>query len=115
MRISKDLNFDVFWKDEKVGHIEVKNNRLIKNESYTDNILINAYSRIKTYPDLVGYMQTRIMCYERWTPEMLKHFGLKEYNLFDIFKTMHGMDKDDYEWCRFEGEDLTYNDVKVRD
>ena len=55
------------------------------------------------------------MCYERWTPEMLKHFGLKEYNLFDIFKTMHGMDKDDYEWCRFEGEDLTYNDVKVRD
>lgn len=110
-----DLNFDVFWKDEKTGHIEVKNNKLIKNECYTDNPLKNAYGKIKDYYNLVGYMETRIMCPERWTPEMLDYIGLKEYNLFEIFKRMHGMDRDDFEWCRFAGETVTYEDVKVRD
>lgn len=52
-----DLDFDVFWKDEKIGHAKVKNNKLVKNECYTGNPVKNAYGRTKDYPNLVGYIK----------------------------------------------------------
>ena len=110
-----DMIFDVFWRDEKTGHVEIKNNILVKNECYTDNPLKCGCGKIKDYLTMEEYMKTRIMCLERWTPEMLDYIGLKEYNLFEIFKRTHGIDRDDFEWFKFEGEDLTWEDVKVRD
>lgn len=110
-----DMVFDVFWRDEKTGHVEIKNNTLVRNECYTEDLIKCACGRIKDYLGMVSYMETRIMCKERWTPEMLDSIGLKEYNLFEIFRRMHGIDIDDFTWFRFEGEDLTWDDVKVRD
>lgn len=110
-----DLVFDVFWRDEKTGHVEIKNNTLIKNECYTDDLLKCACGRIKDYINMTGYLKTRIMCRERWTAEMLADIGLQEYNFFEILKRTHGVDVDDFTWFRFEDEEITWNDVKVRD
>ena len=57
-----DLVFGVFWRDEKTGHVEIKNNTLIKNECYTDDLLKCACGRIKDYINMTGYLKARIMC-----------------------------------------------------
>ena len=53
-----DMIFDVFWRDEKTGHVEIKNNVLVNNECYTDNPLKCGCGKIKDYLTMVEYMKT---------------------------------------------------------
>lgn len=45
---------------------------------------------------------------------LLKLVGLDCYDPFQIVKITHGAMVDDVFWIRFEGEDLTWNDVNPR-
>ena len=110
-----DISFDVHYRYEKTGRVELSNCKIVKNECYTDDPLKCPCSRIKDYFTMVEFMKGRLMCETRWTPEMLESIGLKEYNVFEIFKKTHGVDVDDFVWFSFDDENITWDDVKVRD
>lgn len=57
-------------------------------------------------------------CFPKERPnvdEYLGRLGLTEYDSVDIVKATHGLMWDDYIWVKWEGEDLNYEDIKIRD
>lgn len=56
-------------------------------------------------------------CYEDGRgdlPEILAQAGLESNNPWEWVKLSHGVTYEDFFWIRFPGEDLTWEDVKVR-
>lgn len=110
-----EFSFTVHHRYDTTGRVELKDGRIVKNECYTDDPLKCPCGRIRDYFTMINFMKGRLMCESRWTPEMLHSIGLKKYNVFDVFKRMHGVDIDDFVWFSFDDEDITWDDVKVRD
>ena len=113
-----DLHFDVFYKEHKVGHIDVVNNII------TNNILYNTdkewfwhpFPKVTDFNNLFVMLKERLMPECRWTKEVLDSVGEKEYNVYRLIRKTHGIDADDFWWFRFDDEpNITYNDVKVRE
>ena len=111
-----DLDLDIMWKDEEVGHICIKDEKIVKVVQYEcDN-----YKRF--IPDcpitlhlLADLFEKR--CWERDRADInkiLDKLGLSSYNPFKIIQVTHGVDYDDYQWFRFKGENLTWKDVDPR-
>ena len=46
--------------------------------------------------------------------DLLKACGLKAYDVMGIIKVTHGRMYNDQMWIRFEGEELSYNDISLR-
>lgn len=46
--------------------------------------------------------------------DLLEKNGLPFYHPLSIVKITHGVLTDDFIWLKFEGEDLTYDDIKIR-
>lgn len=107
---------DIFHRDEKVGRLEIENGKLIKNEVYTDNILIHPFPRAKTFLAVASGLRDRVICPERCDKAMLNHMGLNEYNVYSILHHTHGVDIDDFIWFKFDEDpsELSWKDVKVR-
>ncbi|MDE6314188.1 MAG: hypothetical protein K2M46_11345 [Lachnospiraceae bacterium] len=112
----KDLNlcFDIYHSYEKVGRIEIVNNVLKKNEVINPDLWVHPFPNSKTLEQILGALKQRILCPERCTPDMLASMGLTEYNVYDILKNTHGVDSDDFVWFKFDGENITWDDVRVR-
>lgn len=108
-----NLCFDLYFKYDRIGRIEIKNNKLVKNEVYTDQLLLRPYARVKDAFTMVQLLRERVMCEERWDAKQLNHIGLTGYNFFKILKITHGVDIDDFFWLKFDGENTSYDDIKV--
>ncbi len=105
---------DVYHRDEKVGRLEIADGKLIKNEVYTDKLIFHPFPNSKTFKNIASILKSRVICRERCTDEMLESMGLKEYNVYDILRSTHGVDIDDFIWFKFDGEDITWEDVRAR-
>lgn len=110
------LNFccDVMCKDKKVGRLEIKDGKLIKNEVYTNNIMEHPFPRSKYLMDILGILSERVICEERFTDELKQMTGIPEYNVYALLRNTHGADVDDFIWFRFDGETLTWDDINPR-
>lgn len=109
------LKFDIYHRYEKTGRVEIVNGKLIKNEVYTDNPIVkHLCSNSKTAESVLNILQDRVPCQSRCTTEMLEIMGLKEYNVYDILKFNKGVDSDDFIWLKFDGDTVTWDNVKVR-
>lgn len=105
---------DVYHGYEKTGRIEIIDGELVKNEVYTDRLLHHLCPRSKTLMAVVGSLKERVICEERFDEEMQEFFGFKEYNFYKMFRKTHGVDIDDFIWLKFDGEDITWDDIRVR-
>lgn len=105
---------DVYHEDEKVGRLEIIDGKLVKNEVYTDNILLHPCPRSKTFLSVVSALEDRVVCESRFDDEMKAVLGLEKYNIYDILRKTHGVDIDDFIWFKFDGEDISWDDVRVR-
>ncbi len=47
-------------------------------------------------------------------PEILRQAGLSSNNPYEWVKVCHGVTYEDFFWVKFEGEDISWNDVRVR-
>lgn len=113
-----EYNFTVMWKDEKIADVIIKNNRR--------DVTINRYSNDPGKQPFGGNKLDLERVYdflkERWfemerpdVSEMLEDLNLDEYNPWKIVKKTHGVMFEDFLWIKFEGEDLLWKDVKIRD
>ena len=110
-----DFCCDVMYKENKVGRLEIKDTKLIKNDVYTDNIMEHPFPRSTQLMDILKILGERVICKERFNDEMKRATGVKEYNVYDILRNTHGVDVDDFTWFKFDGEKIDWSDVKVRD
>lgn len=100
--------------NEKVGRLEIIGGKLIKNEVYTSNLLKHPFPKTKTAEGIMSCLRERVICESRCTKELLESMGLKEYNVYGILRDTHGVDIDDFIWFKYDGEDITWDDVRVR-
>ena len=47
-------------------------------------------------------------------PEILRQAGMKSNNPYEWVRVCHGVTYEDFFWVKLEGEDISWNDVRVR-
>lgn len=110
------LAFDIMHKNEKLYSIEfTKQSPIVKR--FTDRLAYKQfYTDTPSAQEIIEWFEGR--CFPKTRDnkdEILKVLGLKEYDPLDIIRITHGVLFDDYIWIKFKGEDITYDQVKIRD
>lgn len=92
-------------------------NKKVTVENYSDDWVLRpfgvfdnpSYEQFKDWLEQRCFPKTRHNC-----KELLKSGGIDYYNPLEIVEKTHGAMVDDLFWIRFEGEDLTWDDVNPR-
>lgn len=89
---------------------------LIRNEVYNRNIVHHPFPNARGIDSILTFIQDRVLCRERCDVELLDMMGLKEYNIYDIFRETRGRDIDDFIWFKFDDDpkDLCREDLRLR-
>lgn len=114
------MHVEVFNGPQLVADFDVdmKAKSVSNYKKYTDDWLLWPFTRkdIVTYDMFLGFLETR--CPERTRRDikkLLNNWGLVEFDPIGIVQKTHGLMFDDWTWIRFEGDDTTYDEIKVRD
>lgn len=106
----------VMWKDEVIGRTVIENGKLIENTDYVHDIRKHPWGRSRTAHDILYAMSDRIIPECRVDAAMLEYFGLEKYNVYDIFRKVHGANINDFNWFKFDDDDksLSWKDINPR-
>ena len=92
------------------------NNRVIDIKKYVDDGPNQPFSgKNKSTERFFAFLEDR--CYENGRkdlPKILASVGLKSNNPYEWVKITHGVTYEDFFWIKFDGEDINWEDVKVR-
>ncbi len=109
----KHDNFSVFWGDEKTADVTFTNSMaLIKRYSQHPVKQIFAKDEIPLF-EFGEILKTR--CWDEHRDNLEKYLhklGLSDYNPYEICRKTHGVMCQDKVWFKYEGESLTWDDVK---
>lgn len=99
--------FDVDYSTETIANYK----------KYTDNWLLLPFGRTDNvcYEKFIGFCEQR--CPERGRADLkklLRDWGLVIYDPVSICKVTRGLMLNDFLWIRFEGDEVTYDDIKIR-
>ena len=107
--------FYVMYKNEIVTKVSfIKNGSLINIEKFTEHPAIQPFCGTDVSLERVMKFLKR-RCFSQARPDaykILDALGLKEYDPVEIIKITHGHMWEDCTWIRFEGETLTWEDIK---
>ena len=111
------LKFDVMFKDDLC--VEVTVDRVNKELTLKNHTKIGFYNPFKMpnpkMSDVIDYIENRCFPETRANAEyLLKELGLKCYDPIDITRVTRGLMMDDHFWIRYEGDDVKYEDIRVR-
>ena len=108
-------NFTVMHKDEAVVRVEYKNDVPIIIK-FTDNPMkqpfLGDYSLERQVYDLC-----KSRCYEDCRADLkniLHEAGMDTNDPFEWCRKTHGVTYEDLFWMKFDGEEISWDDVKVR-
>ena len=108
-------NFSVFWKDEKTADVKLLDSSALRRR-YT----IHPAKQIFCKEQLSLFELGEIFKWRCWDErrenieKYLFKLGLAQFNPYKICKRTHGAMYQDNIWFRFEGESLSWDDVKCR-
>lgn len=88
----------------------------IKVHQYTNGFLrqFKKPDNEVTFKDFNQWLEWRTFPPQRDNKEeLLQLLGISEYNRFEIIKKTHAVMIDDPIWVKFEGEELSYNDISL--
>ncbi|MBR4600362.1 MAG: hypothetical protein IKO39_09985 [Treponema sp.] len=109
----KHENFSVYWANEKTADvIFTKNTALIKR--YTQNPVKQIFAKDELPLFELGEI-IKLRCWDENRDNLEKYLhklGLSEYNPYEICRKTHGVMFQDKTWFKYEGETLTWDDVK---
>lgn len=109
--------FSTYWENEKTSDIEIDDNRNVTYRYYTDNVARAPYMfENPTYEQIEEFVKSRCVNEKRENlKEYLNDIGLTEYNPWRIIEITHGVMWEDLLWIKFPGENIKWEDVKIRD
>lgn len=112
------VKFKTYWKDELCSYIEYnKSTNYIKYEAYVDNPMHLPFGVLKnpTLTHLDRFFQSRCFPEARTRKkQMLRCICVDHYDPELIVRKTHGLQAEDFMWLEFDGEHLSYDDIKVR-
>lgn len=114
----ENLSGTICYKDTDVIHFSYDGLFVTQLDVVCENknLIPFMMSREQTATTLTRFLEDRPLPRTRQNIDYcLKLMGLKEYDKVAIIKATHGLCTDDCYWIRFEGETITYDDIKVRD
>ena len=113
------MHVEVFEAYKLVAEFDVDTRlRSVSNyKKYTNDWLLWPFTKkdIVDYEHFIGFLETR--CPDRNRDnlkELLRDWGIFEFDPIAIIRITHGLSFDDWTWIRFEGDDATYDSIKVR-
>lgn len=112
----ENTKFEVMWKDRVAAEVEVKDNR-----AYIKKYDSNPIHCLFPYEETDAYHIAEILEGRCWPrdrgniDDLLRACGLDSYDVMGIIKATHGRMYNDYTWIRFEDENYTYEQMKLRD
>ncbi len=112
----ENVKFDVMWKDHLCARVEVTDDKAHITKYDTNPVhCLFPYEETDSY-HILSILESRCWPRDRGNiDELLKACGLHSYDVMGIIKATHGRMYNDYTWIRFEGESLTYEEMKLRD
>jgi hypothetical protein len=110
------LEFSVMWENEKTADVYADNST-VSIKRY----VIHPVKQIFCKDSMTRYELGQILRTRCWDehrdglPRLLAALGVSEYNPYDICRKTHGVMYQDKIWFRYKGEDLTYEDVAIKE
>lgn len=114
----QEYRFSTYWKNELTADVVVSADRKsVVYTKYTEEIPKVPYLfDDPTVEQIYDFLVTRCMPQGRTQlPEYLESLELEEYNPWDIVRRTHGVMWEDFLWIKFPDEDITWDEVKVRE
>lgn len=111
------MKFSVMWKNEKTADVSISEDRkTVEIKKYTDDICKMPFGgNNDTIERVYNFISGRWISISRPdVMERLKDLGLSEYNPWEIIKKTHGIMWEDSLWIRFDGENIAWEDVRIR-
>lgn len=109
------IEFDYLNKDVISTHVRIDTETgEVEATDYTDN-LMHKFFGMRPHTIEQANISFEMRCFPRTrdrADKVLESLGLQQYNPLDIVRITHGQLNCDYNWIRFEGEDLTWDTVK---
>lgn len=114
----KSIIYEILYKDIVVDEVflpEDKNNIVVTK--MVDNKMMQPFNMAKiSLSDFYAFIKSR--CYEDERinlDKILDQAGLKDNNPYEWIKVTHGITWEDFFWIREKGENITWEEVKLRD
>lgn len=117
------ISFTIMQRDEPLMHIHWEElARYATVEHYTDEIdmkfppTLYAEDNKISAKDLLAYMERRCVPRDRiGIEEILRAHNMRFYDPVAICRVGHGVRWEDYVWLKFDGEEIEWKDVRVRE
>lgn len=109
-------NFKVYNKNELISEVSFKDNKAYIKRYSLNPVHQWFYSNEMSLFEVLQILEGRCWDKNRTDlPQLLKNIGVSTFNSYEICRKTHGLKRDDYSWIKFDGEDITYDDIKIRE
>ena len=117
IKSKKIKSFTVYYKEERITDVIFEDGYPLKFKiiKYDNSYKQPFKMKNCTLNDIYVFLESR--CYENNRDELfqiLEYYSLSYNDPWEWNKITHGTMRDDYLWIKWEGEDITYNDIKTR-
>jgi hypothetical protein len=103
--------------------INIINPYTVQSKFLTDNIDIAVRLKClsKLAPDKITIQSLEVFLASRLPDptrddikDILKKYGVREFNAYAMCRKSHGVMMQDFIWLKFDGEDVSFNDIRLR-
>lgn len=114
------MHLQVFIKDKMIAELDFDpKTKIVENyKTYSDDIYFlpfGMHNRV-SYMGLIDFLEFRCFPKTRQNvKKLLDALGIPEYDPIAITKRTYGRMYSDYMWLKYDYEDITYDDIKIRD
>lgn len=115
--MGKIVKFDYMFKDTVLSHVVFDTgNQTVTCEELNHDLTLQFFGKMDhTVDNLMKVFEMRCFDRNRYdAKEILDYLELPEYSPYHICLKTHGASTQDYMWIRWDGEALTWDDVKLR-
>lgn len=92
--------------------------KILSYKTFTEDILSLPFGNC-TKPNsdmLMEYLESRCVPLGRaYKQGILGQWGMVSFDIWEILRKTHGLMFQDHIWLRFDGEEVTYDDIRFRD
>lgn len=109
-------SFYIMNKNRKVCKVVISGLK-VTLEKYSDKLSDKQFpTDTPTIEEVYAWIEERCFPESRANKkELLEAMGLTLYEPLEIVKITHGLLHEDYNWILWEGEEINYEDIKIRD
>lgn len=114
-KVESYINFTILSMDTLIAGVSITEDGVVTIQRYTDNPLKQVFPRKHTtIMEVYNFMKSR--CYEDGRADLkqiLAQAGMESNNPWEWCKLTHGVTFEDFYWIRYEGEDISWDDLAM--